>query len=139
MLYRYAYLLKGLLGCIGGLMIHLVIGSLYQWGLLNPYITSYFILNGYDNLSTKDTVIIFPIMMFCIGVTMKVGLMLGHRFGYVRVLCANFMCCSLFVFGSSYTSNILCNFGRIFSVCCVVFVGVRAHGWDDFYGSYESL
>lgn len=55
-------------------MIHLVIGSLYQWGLLNPYITSYFKLNGYPDLTLKDTVVIFPIMMFCIGVTMKTGL-----------------------------------------------------------------
>ena len=45
--YRLAYFLKGLMGCIGGFMIHLVIGSLYQWGLISPYITSYFKLNKY--------------------------------------------------------------------------------------------
>lgn len=32
----------GILGCIGGLFIHLVIGSLYQWGIVSIYITSYY-------------------------------------------------------------------------------------------------
>lgn len=48
--YRLAYFLKGLIGCVGGFMIHLVIGSLYQWGLINPYITSYFKLNSYPEI-----------------------------------------------------------------------------------------
>ena len=33
---------KGLLGCLGGLFIHLVISSLYQWGTINIYVTSYY-------------------------------------------------------------------------------------------------
>ena len=48
--YRYEYFFKGFMGCIGGFMIHLVIGSLYQWGLVNPYITSYFKLHGYEGI-----------------------------------------------------------------------------------------
>lgn len=90
-------------------MIHLVIGSLYQWGLLNPYITSYFKLNGYEDLTLKDTVVIFPIMMFCIGVTMKTGLQMGAKFGYTLVLIINFIFCSGFVFASSFTDNIFSN------------------------------
>ena len=32
----------GIVGCIGGLMCQLVIGSKYQWGIINVYITSYY-------------------------------------------------------------------------------------------------
>lgn len=53
--------------------------------------------------------VIFPLMMFCIGVTMKVGLDLGAKFGYWKVLLANFLACSIFVWCSSYCSNLLGN------------------------------
>ncbi len=36
------YNILGLLGCLGGLFIHLIVGSPYQWGIINGYITSYF-------------------------------------------------------------------------------------------------
>lgn len=36
------HVFKGILGCIGGLLIHLIISSLYQWGIINTYVTSYF-------------------------------------------------------------------------------------------------
>jgi hypothetical protein len=32
----------GILGCFGGLIIQLVIGSLYQWGIVNIYVTSFY-------------------------------------------------------------------------------------------------
>ena len=32
----------GAIGAVGGLFVHLVIGSLYQWGIINIYITAYF-------------------------------------------------------------------------------------------------
>lgn len=35
-------LLIGIIGCIGGLFIQLVIGALYQWGIISLYITSYY-------------------------------------------------------------------------------------------------
>jgi hypothetical protein len=31
-----------MLGIFGGLLIQLIIGSVYQWGIINIYITSYF-------------------------------------------------------------------------------------------------
>ena len=34
--------IKGIIGCLGGLFIHLVISSLYQWGTINIYVTSFY-------------------------------------------------------------------------------------------------
>jgi hypothetical protein len=36
------YKALGILACIGGLIIHLVIGSMHQWGIITIYVTSYF-------------------------------------------------------------------------------------------------
>lgn len=58
------------------MFIQLVIGSLYQWGIVNIYLTSYFHLT--DNLLTlESTGIVFPLMMICIGITMRLGLYLS--------------------------------------------------------------
>ena len=105
--YRLNYFLKGFLGCVGGFMIHLVIGSLYQWGLINAYFTSYFKIGSYPDLKTKDMIIIFPLMMFCIGITMKLGLDLGAKYGYWKILIVNFVGCSTCVWCSSYFNNLL--------------------------------
>lgn len=42
---------KGVLGCAGGLFIHLIISSLYQWGTINIYITSYYKYTNDDTLT----------------------------------------------------------------------------------------
>lgn len=65
-------LFMGILGCFGGLLIHLVIGSLYQWGIINIYITSYYRLTD-SGVTLESNAIAFPIMMICIGLTMRVG------------------------------------------------------------------
>jgi hypothetical protein len=36
------YVLLGIIACFGGLLIQILIGSVYQWGIINVYITSYF-------------------------------------------------------------------------------------------------
>jgi hypothetical protein len=65
----------GIAGCFGGLFIHLVIGSLYQWGIINIYITSYY--RTFDDTATLEgNSITFPVMFLCLGVTMRLGLLL---------------------------------------------------------------
>lgn len=101
------YYLKGFLGCIGGLMIHLVIGSLYQWGLLNPYMSSYLFLEGHNDLKTKDMAFVFPLMMFCIGTTMWIGVSYGEKIGFSNVSIITFTLGSLSVFASSFFANLI--------------------------------
>jgi hypothetical protein len=43
---------KGILTVIGGLLVHLASGTMYSFGLLNPFFISY--LNLYDNTLTLD-------------------------------------------------------------------------------------
>jgi hypothetical protein len=66
-------LVFGILGCFGGMFIHLVIGSLYQWGIVNLYITSFYRTSD-PSVSLENNAIAFPVMMLCIGFTMRIGL-----------------------------------------------------------------
>jgi hypothetical protein len=67
---------KGVLGCFGGLLIHLVVGSVYQWGVVNVYFASYYKLTEPD-LLLENTSIVFPLMMTCIGLGMRPGIFLA--------------------------------------------------------------
>jgi hypothetical protein len=67
------HLFKGILGCAGGFLMHLVLGSVYQWGIINVYISSYFsIIQGVEQSLTVNGAV-FPAMMMCIGLGMKLG------------------------------------------------------------------
>lgn len=65
----------GIVGVFGGMLIHLVIGSLYQWGIINIYITSYHKTMD-SSVTLENNVVAFPIMMLCIGLTMRLGIMI---------------------------------------------------------------
>lgn len=36
------YITFGIVACIGGLIFQLITGALYQWGIINIYVTSYY-------------------------------------------------------------------------------------------------
>jgi hypothetical protein len=36
------FLLRGFAGLLGAFILHLIIGAMARWGLINPYVTSYF-------------------------------------------------------------------------------------------------
>lgn len=52
---------KGILTLIGGSFLHLMFGSIFLWGTINDYITSYFRINGNRFLSSELTGVIFPV------------------------------------------------------------------------------
>lgn len=65
---------KGISSLIGGTIIMLVIGSLYTFGTLSVYISSY--LNYYSDPSIK-TVTIAPILPFLLS-SMNLGILIGY-------------------------------------------------------------
>jgi hypothetical protein len=95
-------LVLGILGCFGGLFIHLVIGSLYQWGIVNLYITSYY--RTLDPAVTLESnAIVFPVIMLCIGLTMRLGLWLTEICIHpIIVMSCVVVLQALFVFVSSF-------------------------------------
>lgn len=91
-------------GCCGGFFIHLVVGAVYQWGLINIYIASYYKITQPD-LNLEDTGVVFPLMMLCIGIGMKPGIELAKRIGAFWVLLGVVVLAAGLVFASSYVPN----------------------------------
>lgn len=102
------YLFKGIIGCIGAFLLHIVIGSIYQWGIVNVYVTSYYsIVEGPQSLTSNA--IVFPLMMLCTGFTMKLGNYISSKIGTpFMTLGLSFVLAGM-VFASSYAPTFVGN------------------------------
>ena len=85
--------------------MHLIVGSVYQWGIINIYITSYYHLED-ESLTLESTGIAFPLMMIYIGLTMKLGLSLAKRTQPLVVMVAGQFLNALMILISSFMPNI---------------------------------
>lgn len=92
---------KGVLGCFGGLFIHMIVGSLYQWGIINIYFTSFYKITE-PNLRLENTGVVFPIMMTCIGIGMRPGIHLAEKIGTFWTLVAIEFVAAILVLASSF-------------------------------------
>lgn len=109
----------GLIGCFGGMFIHLIIGSLYQWGIINIYITSYYRTID-SNVTLESNAIAFPVMMLCIGLTMRLGLFLAQCTHPLILMAFVVIAQALFIFVSSYATAIgtfIVLYGVMFGLC----------------------
>jgi hypothetical protein len=50
---------RGHLAIAGGFLIHIILGSLYLWGVINGYVASYFYWKGHP-VSTSTLNAVFP-------------------------------------------------------------------------------
>lgn len=66
----------GLLGCLGGLLIHLIVGAPYQWGSINVYMTSYFKVRE-PELTLESNAVVFPVMFVSCGLGIEAGVLLA--------------------------------------------------------------
>ena len=51
---------KGVMSVLGGILIHLTLGTIYVFGNINVYITSYYRLHYDSTLSMTTSNFIFP-------------------------------------------------------------------------------
>jgi len=51
---------KGYLSVLGGILIHLVLGTEYLWGNIKLYTTSYYRLGENPDLSISSSSLVFP-------------------------------------------------------------------------------
>ena len=92
----------------GGILLHFVIGTMYNWGNIITYVTSY--LRAYDpSISYKDTVKIYPVALAVHGVTLLFSGWVSKRVGYRN-------CCFLgsFIFVSAtYLASVSTTFSEL--------------------------
>lgn len=86
------------------MFIHLIIGSLYQWGIINIYITSYYRTLD-SSVTLENNAIAFPVMMLCIGLTMRIGLFLAQCSHSLIVMATVVIFQAAFIFSSSFATN----------------------------------
>lgn len=90
--------------CIGGLIYQLITGSLYQWGIINIYVTSH--LKTIDpSVTLESNGAAFPIMMYCMGFPMRFGIYLAEVTHPMIVLITCQVLLSLSIFVSSYMTS----------------------------------
>ena len=69
---------KGVLSLISGFCMHLVLGSMYTWGSLLPYISSK-LHHLNPSVTIEDTLFFIPINIFATNITMTLGGWLDKR------------------------------------------------------------
>lgn len=123
------FLFKGVVGCIGGMLLHLVIGSIYQWGIINVYISSYYSLISTPQSLTANA-IVFPIMMLSSGFTMKLGNYVASKIGTPYMTMGLSLILSGLVFASSYAINFVGNLQFMQDLlCCMESCLDYLRGW----------
>ena len=106
---------------MGGFLVQLIIGSKYQWGIINIYVTSFYRLTD-SGVTLEGNAIVFPVLMLTIGLTMRLGLWLCEKLHTAPVLYMNVLLFATLVFVSSYMPNFA---GRIFhNLGFIIFFGV---------------
>lgn len=95
-----SYIIKGVIACIGGLIFHLIIGALYQWGIINIYVTSYYKLSD-PSVTLESSAIAFPLMQLSIGLTMRLGIYLADLTHPIIVQITSVLLASASVFVAS--------------------------------------
>lgn len=107
---------------MGGLILHLVAGSFYQWSMINLYITSYF-KTFEPEVTLESNAIAFPLMMFCYGLTMRLGIYLTEIIHPIIVLSSITILFSASVFISSFMST-MWSFLAFYDILFGLFVGM---------------
>lgn len=75
---------------VGGFLLHLCLGTMYCWGNLTTYITSY--LRGFEpDLSTSSTLVVFGLAMIGQACSMYAGGKLEQHFGPKRTAIAGLL------------------------------------------------
>ena len=83
---RVVFYGRGFMGVAGAFMLHLLIGAIYRWAMINGYITSFYKITNDPYLETSKNSIGAPISMLAVGFTMKPALKLSQKTGKIFLI-----------------------------------------------------
>ncbi|EAR99903.1 oxalate/formate antiporter family transporter (macronuclear) [Tetrahymena thermophila SB210] len=78
---------KSYITIAGSIIVHLVLGTIYLWGVITVYITSYFRTKDNPDLTLKQAGVVFPIMMFSVATGIPLGMKLIKKTARTRIVC----------------------------------------------------
>lgn len=100
------------LGLVGGICIHMVIGTVYLIGNISVYLVSYLRLQGED-VTLQDAVLLLPLNFVGTTLSLYLGAKLTHRIGpRWTTLIGNMIACGV---------TFLASFFKTFWLFCVVY------------------
>lgn len=108
----------GILGCIGGLIFHFIVGSPYQWGIINIYVASYYRLTD-SSVTLETSAIAFPILIFVGSLMITPGIYIAEKTNPLAMLTIISILQAGCVFASSYMTNIwgfMVMYGLLFGI-----------------------
>jgi len=89
---------------LGGILVHLVLGTFYMWGTISLYVASW--LRAEDpSIDISIVKMVFPFMNLAMNITMYYGLVLGAKIGPRRLCMIGISLIALFTFVSSWITN----------------------------------
>lgn len=74
------------MGVTGAFMLHLLIGAIYRWAMINGYISSFYKITNDPYIETSKNSIGAPISMLAVGLTMKPALKLSQKTGKIFLI-----------------------------------------------------
>lgn len=95
--------LQAIGGLGGAFMIHLIVGAIYRWNMINGYVGMFY---G----TQKETSVGAPLAMLCAGLTMRIGFKLSNSYGSAVVLGCAMVLATIASIMSSYMSSFSCTF-----------------------------
>lgn len=96
------------MGVVGSFMLHLLIGAIYRWAMVNGYISSFYKITNDPYIETSKNSIGAPISMLAVGLTMKPSLKLSQKTGKVFLILA----AVLLLFASTHICSYMPSFLR---------------------------
>jgi len=96
--------LEGWRVLIGGVFIHLVLGTFYLWGSISVYIASYLRVHN-SGVTLNIVKMVFPLMNVAINATLAFGVKLAARIGHKLVIGVGIFLIAVTVFVVSFITN----------------------------------
>ena len=112
------FLDNGLIVLIGGFLIHLVLGSIYLWGNINIYVTSYLWMEG-NNVTLNDLFFVLPLSLFMLTIFSALGPFLLKYFNPKLILLSGGTLLLASYLAASYVTSV-----ALFIILYGVFAGI---------------
>ena len=96
--------LEGWRVIIGGVFIHLVLGTFYLWGSISVYIASYLRVHN-SGVTLSIVQMVFPLMNVAINATLSIGVKTAARIGHKLMVSIGIFLIAATVFVVSFITN----------------------------------
>lgn len=90
-------------------MLHLLIGAIYRWAMVNAYISSYYKITNNPYITTSIDSVGAPLSMLAVGFTMKPALKIGMKTGKIPLIICSVLMLAASTLISSFMPTFFCN------------------------------